>query len=71
MVASLFAINLSAFTLQELGEELRAFFGCIEEATLDYYLAIYPHRARTMRLIHSSGLGAYAFPRIYFVGRKM
>ena len=61
----------AGFTLQELGEELRAFFGCIEEATLDYYLAIYPHRARTMRLLHSSGLGAYAFPSIYFIGRKM
>jgi SAM-dependent methyltransferase len=61
----------AGFTLQELGAELRAFFGCIDEATLDYYLAIYPHRARTMRLLHSSGLGAYAFPSIYFVGRKM
>jgi SAM-dependent methyltransferase len=61
----------AGFTLRELGDELRAFFSCIDEATLDYYLAIYPHRAHTMRFLHSSGLGAYAFPSIYFVGRKM
>jgi SAM-dependent methyltransferase len=61
----------AGFTLRELGEELRAIFSRIDEATLDYYLAIYPHRARTVRLLHSSGLGAYAFPSIYFVGRKM
>lgn len=61
----------AGFTLQELGEELRLFFSCIDEATLDYYLTIYPHRASTVRLLHSSGLGAYAFPSIYFVGRKI
>jgi SAM-dependent methyltransferase len=61
----------AGFTLQELGDELRAFFSCIDEATLDYYTAIYPHRARTVRLLHSSGLGTYAFPSIYFLGRKM
>lgn len=61
----------AGFTLQELGEELRAFFSCIDDATLDYYLALYPHRARTMRLLHSLGLGAYTFPSIYFLGRKM
>lgn len=60
----------AGFTLQELGGELRSFFGSVDEATLEYYLAIYPHRARTMRLLHSSGLGAYAFPSIYFIGRK-
>ena len=41
------------------------------EGSLDYYLAIYPHRARTVRLLHDSGLGTYAFPSVYFVGRKM
>lgn len=61
----------AGFTLQELGGELRAFFAYIDEATLDYYLAVYPQRARTMRLLHSMGLGAYAFPSIYFLGRKM
>jgi len=61
----------AGFTLKELGEELRVLFSRIDEATLDYYLTIYPHWARTMRLLHSSGLGAYAFPSIYFVGRKM
>ena len=61
----------AGFTLKELGEELRAFFSRIDDATLDYYVTIYPHQARTMRLLHGSGLGAYAFPSIYFVGRKM
>jgi SAM-dependent methyltransferase len=61
----------AGFTLRELGGELLAAFDHIDEATLDYYLAIYPHRARTVRLLHKSGLGTYAFPSIYFVGRKM
>src|SRR5688572_2918492 len=61
----------AGFTLRELGGELRAVFSHIDDATLDYYLAIYPHRARTVRLLHNSGLGTYAFPSIYFVGRKM
>ena len=61
----------AGFTLRELGGELLAVFSHIDDATLDYYLAIYPHRARTVRLLHNSGLGTYAFPSIYFVGRKM
>jgi ubiquinone/menaquinone biosynthesis C-methylase UbiE len=61
----------AGFTLQELGGELRNFFARIEEATLDYYLANYPHQARTVRLLHNSGLGTYAFPSIYFVGEKV
>jgi SAM-dependent methyltransferase len=61
----------AGFTLQELGGELAVFFSRVDEATLDYYVTIYPRQARTMRLLHSSGLGAYTFPSIYFVGRKM
>jgi SAM-dependent methyltransferase len=61
----------AGFTPRELGGELRAVFSQIDEKTLDYYLAIYPHRARTVRLIHNSGLGKFAFPSIYFSGRKM
>jgi SAM-dependent methyltransferase len=60
----------AGFTLQELGGELRSVFSQIENATLDYYLAIYPHRARTVRMLESSGLGKFAFPSIYFVGGK-
>ena len=60
----------AGFTLRELGSELRAVFNQIDDATLDYYLAMYPHRARTVRLLHGSGLGTFAFPSIYFVGRK-
>jgi SAM-dependent methyltransferase len=60
----------AGFTLRELREELRAVFSQIGDATLDYYLAIYPHRARTVRLLQSSGLGTIAFPSIYFVGQK-
>ena len=61
----------AGFTRSELGGELRAVFSHIEDATLDYYLAIYPRRARTVRLLHASGLGTYAFPSVYFVGRKI
>jgi len=61
----------AGFTLSELGGELRAVFSHVDDATLDYYLAQYPHRARTVRLLHNSGLGTYAFPSIYFVGQKM
>ncbi|HEY5810787.1 MAG TPA: class I SAM-dependent methyltransferase [Povalibacter sp.] len=61
----------AGFTLSELGGELRAVFSHIDDATLDYYLAIYPHRARTVRLLHNTGLGTYAFPSVYFVGQKM
>ena len=61
----------AGFTLSELGGELRAVFDNIDDATLDYYLTLYPHRARTVRLLHNSGLGTYAFPSIYFVGKKM
>ena len=43
----------------------------LSDATLDYYLAIYPNRARTVRLLQNSGLGTLAFPSIYFVGQKM
>lgn len=60
----------AGFTRRELGGELLAAFGHVDDATLDYYLAIYPHRARAVRLLHRSGLGTYAFPSIYFVGRK-
>jgi SAM-dependent methyltransferase len=60
----------AGFTLSELGGELRAVFSRIDDATLDYYLAQYPHRARTVRMLHSSGLGTFAFPSIYFVGQK-
>jgi ubiquinone/menaquinone biosynthesis C-methylase UbiE len=61
----------AGFTLAELGQELRTFFSRIEEATLDYYLANYPQQARTVRMLHKSGLGEYAFPSIYFVGAKV
>lgn len=61
----------AGFTLRELGGELRAVFSQIKDATLDYYLAIYPNRARTVGLLHNSGLGTFAFPSIYFVGRKI
>lgn len=60
----------AGFTLQELGRELRSVFSRIEEATLDYYLAMYPKRSRTVRLLHASGLGSFAFPSIYFAGGK-
>lgn len=60
----------AGFTRRELGAELRAVFSQIEDATLDYYLAIYPHRAGTVRLLHASPLGAIAFPSVYFAGRK-
>jgi SAM-dependent methyltransferase len=61
----------AGFTLTELGGELRAVFTHIDDATLDYYLAIYPNRARTVRLLEGSGLGTFAFPSIYFTGLKM
>jgi SAM-dependent methyltransferase len=61
----------AGFTLSELGGELRTVFSHVDDATLDYYLAQYPHRARTVRLLHNCGLGTYAFPSIYFVGQKM
>jgi SAM-dependent methyltransferase len=61
----------AGFTLRELGAELRAVFSHVDDATLDYYLAMYPHRTRTVRLLHGSGLGTVAFPSIYFVGRKL
>jgi len=60
----------AGFTMAELGGELRAFFARIDEATLDYYLAIYPRKSRTVRMLHRSGLGTFAFPSIYFVGGK-
>jgi SAM-dependent methyltransferase len=60
----------AGFTLGELGGELRTVFSHIDDATLDYYLAIYPHRARTVRMLKTSGLGTYAFPSVYFVGQK-
>jgi SAM-dependent methyltransferase len=60
----------AGFTPRELGGELRAVFSEIDEKTLDYYLAIYPNRAGTVRLLHKSGLGTFAFPSIYFSGRK-
>lgn len=61
----------AGFTTSELGGELRAVFSDIHEATLDYYLALYPHRARTVRVLHNSGLGTFAFPSIYFAGQKI
>jgi len=61
----------AGFTLSELRGELQAVFSHVEDATLDYYLARYPHRARTVRLLHNSGLGTYFFPSIYFVGQKI
>jgi SAM-dependent methyltransferase len=60
----------AGFTLRELGGELRNVFSRMDDATLDYYLAIYPSRARTVRLLQNSGLGTLAFPSIYFVGQK-
>ena len=60
----------AGFTLRELGGELRAVFSQVDDATLDYYLAIYPNRDRTVRLLQGSGLGTFAFPSIYFAGRK-
>jgi len=60
----------AGFTLRELGGELRSVFSHVDDATLDYYLAQYPHRAGTVRMLHNSGLGTFAFPSIYFVGRK-
>lgn len=60
----------AGFTLSELGGELRSVFSQIDDATLDYYLAQYPNRARTVRMLHGSGLGTFAFPSIYFSGRK-
>jgi SAM-dependent methyltransferase len=60
----------AGFTLRELGAELRVVFGHVDDATLDYYLAIYPHRSGPVRLLHRSGLGTFAFPSIYFVGGK-
>jgi SAM-dependent methyltransferase len=61
----------AGFTLSELSGELRAVFSHVEDATLDYYLALYPHRARMVRLLHNSGLGTYLFPSIYFVGQNL
>jgi len=60
----------AGFTLQELGAELRVVFGRADDATLDYYLAIYPHHSGSVRLLHRSGLGTFAFPSIYFAGGK-
>lgn len=60
----------AGFTLRELGAELRAVFSHVDDATLDYYLAIYPRRSGAVRLLHRSGLGALAFPSIYFSGSK-
>jgi prepilin-type N-terminal cleavage/methylation domain-containing protein len=60
----------AGFTLSELGGELRSVFSQIDDATLDYYLAQYPNRARTVRMLHGSGLGTFAFPSIYFSGQK-
>lgn len=60
----------AGFTLRELGGDLEAVFDDIDDATLDYYLAIYPNRARTVRMLHGSGLGRFAFPSIYFTGLK-
>jgi SAM-dependent methyltransferase len=60
----------AGYTLRELREELRAVFSQVDDATLDYYLASYPRRTRTIRLLNNSGLGTYAFPSIYFSGRK-
>jgi SAM-dependent methyltransferase len=61
----------AGFTLSELGGELRAVFNRMDDATLDYYLAIYPNRARTVKVLQNTGLGTFAFPSIYFVGQKM
>lgn len=61
----------AGFTQRELGGELRAVFPHTDEATLDYYLAMYPHWAGTVRMLHNSGLGTFAFPGVYFLGRKV
>lgn len=60
----------AGFTLSELGGELRTVFPDVDDATVDYYLAVYPHRQRIVRMLNDSGLGTFAYPSIYFVGRK-
>jgi SAM-dependent methyltransferase len=59
----------AGFTESELAADLTRAFGMAEPISLDYYLAIYPHRAGLIRTLDRTGIDRFAFPSVYFFGQ--
>jgi ubiquinone/menaquinone biosynthesis C-methylase UbiE len=55
----------AGFTRAELSEFIASTFGHSRDQTLDYYLRLYRRRARLVRALAATGLGALAFPAVY------
>lgn len=60
----------AGFLTEELGSELVRTFGLVTDISVDYYRAVYPTRLSLVNALHTSGLGRYVFPCIYFMGTK-
>lgn len=61
----------AGFGAAELRGELSAVFGGeVVDVGLDYYVAVYPRHASTIRALQRSGAGRLLFPSVYFVGGR-
>lgn len=60
----------AGYSSSELYRELDAVFSEVREITLPYYLEVYASKRLVINALSSLGVARWAFPAVYFLGRK-
>jgi len=60
----------AGFSPEELSTELGNVFSSVDDTTLQYYLEVYPGKARLIEFAHKVGIQHFLFPSLYFIGRR-
>jgi len=60
----------AGFSPEELSTELGNVFSSVDDTTLQYYLEVYPGKARLIDFVCRAGIQRFLFPSAYFIGRR-
>jgi hypothetical protein len=60
----------AGFSPEELSTELGNVFSSVDDTTLQYYIEVYPGKARLIDFVCRVGIQRFLFPSAYFIGRR-
>jgi SAM-dependent methyltransferase len=60
----------AGFSPEELSTELGNVFSSADDTTLQYYIEVYPGKARLIDFVCRVGIQRFLFPSAYFIGRR-
>jgi ubiquinone/menaquinone biosynthesis C-methylase UbiE len=60
----------AGFSRAELRSMLESVFSKVDDRTFEYFQAVYPSKARLVKLLETTGVSRWTYPSVYFIGRK-